>query len=114
MNDRDATRAEEPRLVDWHRLGRRLGLSASILIGLAVVAWLVTGLATDGLDPGDLAGFIGLALGGMFLAELVFVGGSALRGLLRAGERGERLAGQDVGLLPPQVTRRLFGRKDRS
>jgi hypothetical protein len=38
--------------------------------------------------------------------EFVVVGGSALRGMLRAGERGERLASGDVMLLPPQVRRK--------
>ncbi|MDX1657569.1 MAG: hypothetical protein R3343_02000 [Nitriliruptorales bacterium] len=104
---------ERHHLVDWRRLGRRLGLSATILLSFAAVAWLVVGLVTDGVDPGELPGYLGLALGGMFVAELIFVGGSAVQGLLRAGEEGERLAGGDVGLLPPQVRRKLFGRRGR-
>ena len=42
----------------------------------------------------------------MIVVEFVVVGGSALRGMLRAGERGERLSGRDVMLLPPQVRRK--------
>lgn len=73
---------------------------------LAVVAWLVVGFASGGPDLSDLGGFVGIALGGMFVVELFVVGGAALRAMLRAGERGDRLARGDVGLLPPQLSRR--------
>lgn len=108
MTEEERTSPAE-QLIDWRRLGRRLGLSAVVMFTLALVAWMGSGWLGSGLDTGDLPGFVGLAFGGMFLAELVFVGGSALRGLLRAGERGERLAGGDVGILPPQVRRRRRG-----
>lgn len=104
--------AAEPQLVDWRRLGRRLRLSAIVLGGLAVGVWVVVGLFAGGVELGDLPGYVGLAFGGMFVAELIFVGGSALRGMVRAGEHGERLAGGDVGLMPPQLRKKLFG--DRS
>ena len=93
-------------LVDFARAARRIRASAVTLGALAVVGWLVTGLVTDGVAAADLGTWIGLALFGMFLVEVVVVGGSALRGMLRAGDRGERLAGGDVGLVPPQLTRR--------
>lgn len=99
-----------PVLVDWTVAGRRLRVSALVLISLALVAWVVGGLLHDGIALRDVWGYLGLAAAGMFLAEVVVVGGSALRGMLRAGARGERLAGGDVGLLPPQLTRR--GRRD--
>lgn len=102
----------QPPLVDWARLGRRVGITAAVLVSLALVGWLVTGLLDDGPVLQDLWGWMGLALAGMFVAEIWFVGGAALRGMLRAGERGERLAGGDVGILPPQVTR-LLRRRDR-
>jgi hypothetical protein len=98
-------RAAAP-LVDWAVAGRRLRASALVLLSLALVAWLVAGLLHGAVRLADVWGYLGLAAVGMFLAEVVVVGGSAVRGLLRAGERGERLAGADVGLLPPQVTRR--------
>lgn len=106
MHRSDATHDEPPSLIDWRRTGRRIGWSAAVLGALAILGWLVTGVAGGGPRLADLGGFLGLALAGMFLAELVFVGGAALRGMLRAGERGERLAGGDVSLLPPQLTRR--------
>jgi hypothetical protein len=93
-------------VVDFGRAGRRLRTSAVVLGALAVLAWLVHGLLGNGPDPADLGAWGGAALFGMFLVELVVVGGSALRGMLRAGDRGDRLAGGDVGLLPPQLLRR--------
>lgn len=96
--------ADEP-IVDFSRAARRIRASALTAGTVALAGWLVTGLVTDGVDPGELGGWIGLALAGMFLVEVWVVGGSAARGMLRAGDRGERLAGGDVGILPPQLTR---------
>lgn len=93
-------------LIDWRRTGRRVGFTAAALVLAAVLLWVVVGIATGGPDPADLPAFVGLALGGMFVAEVVVVGGAAVRGMLRAGERGERLSGGDVSLLPPQARRR--------
>lgn len=98
MNDRAAERSV---VVDWARAGRRLRASA-IVIGVAVAAGsLVTWLVAGSLAIGTWL-FAGLAA--MFLVELVVVGGSALFGMLRAGEQGHRLARGDVSLLP--ATRR--------
>lgn len=118
MTDDHRTEIDEPTeadagttpIVDWSIIGRRLRVSALGLLAAAVVAWVVVGLANDGVVLRDLWGYVGLAFAGMFIAELVVVGGSAVRGMLRAGERGERLAGSDVGILPPQVGSR--GRRD--
>ena len=96
-------------LVDFAGAARRLRASAIVLGVGAVLGWLGQGLFTAGVAITDLGAWVGLALVGMFLVELVVVGGSALRGMLRAGDRGERLAGGDVGLLPPQVSRRGSG-----
>ena len=94
-------------LIDWGRVGRRMGWSAAVLGGLTLLVWLFVGLSRGGPSLGDLGGYIGLALGAMFVVELVVVGGAAVRALLRAGERGDRLARGDVGLLPPQLARWL-------
>ncbi len=94
-----------PPIVDFSRAARRVRRSALVLGSLALAGWVVTGLVTDGVDPTDLGAWGGLALLGMFLVEVFVVGGSALRGMLNAGDRGERLAGGDVGLLPPQLKR---------
>lgn len=66
-----------------------------------MLAWGVAGASGDGWSPGALGNWVGLALLGMFVVEVIVVGGSAVRGMLRAGDRGERLAGPDVGLFPP-------------
>jgi hypothetical protein len=109
-DERGATAEVAPPIVDWAVIGRRLRWTAAGLFALALLAWAVAGAAGDGLRLADLWGYLGLALAGLFVAEVVVVGGSAVRGLLRAGERGERLAGDDVGILPPQLARRRSGR----
>lgn len=96
-------------LVDFAATARRVRRSA-VVVGVAVVAgWLVIGFATGGPTGSGLAAAVGLGLAVMFLVELVVVGGSALRGMLRAGERGERLASGDVSIVPPQLQRRRGG-----
>lgn len=107
MTLHDDTRAsaepsDEP-LVEWERAGRRLLRTAGLLGGLALVAWVVTSAVGGEWSLRRLGNLLGLGLAIVFLAEVWIAGGSALRGMLRAGERGERLSGQDVGLLPPQL-----------
>ncbi len=96
-------------VVDFGRLGRRLRRTALVLGVLVLVGWVVS-IPFAGADVGLLMNLFGLALALMFVAEVVIVGGSAVKGLLRAGEQGHRLASDDVTLLPPQLTRRLRGR----
>lgn len=90
-------------LVDWGRTGRRVRTSVLVLGGAVLVAWVVVSLLGDGFDARTLGGLVGLALAVLFVVELVVVGGAAVGGLLRAGERGERLASRGVGLLPPRL-----------
>lgn len=98
--------ADADPIVDWGRTGRRMGFSIATITTLVVAGWLIVGLL-DGQLRGRLLGeLVGLGLLVAFAAEFVIVGGAALRGMLRAGERGDRLAGDDVSLLPPQVLRR--------
>lgn len=73
---------------------------------VVLVGWTTAGLAGAGFGVAALGTWLGAGVAVMLLAELVVVGGSALRGMLRAGERGERLAAPDVGLLPPRRRRR--------
>lgn len=87
-------------LVDWRGTAVRIRRSALVLGTLVVVGWLVGGLLGDGLTLRALGGWFGLGMTLLFVAEVVVVGGAALRGMLRAGEAGERLASDDVGLLP--------------
>lgn len=100
-------------LVDWWRLGRRVGLLALGWAGLGSVGAAVTAALLGGLH-GSGALWVGVAAFGFFASALGAVALSAFGGMLRAGERGERLAGGDVGLVPPQVsTRRRASRRDR-
>jgi hypothetical protein len=98
--------AAAPPIVDWRRTARRLRAILSVIALIVVVAWVVASLAGDGFALRRLAEFAGFGLFAAFAAEVVVVGGSAVRGLIAAGERGHRLASGDVGLLPPQLQRR--------
>jgi hypothetical protein len=109
--DADRAAAEGPRIVDWHRTGRRLRRQLVVIAGLVVVAWLVLAVRAGGPSLRALAELVGLGVLLAVAAEIVVVGGAALRGLLAAGERGDRLASADVSLLPPQVSRRLRNRR---
>lgn len=100
------TEPERPPIVDWARTGRRLRAAMVVLGTLVVITWLVLGALGDGLRLGLLGELLGLALLVAFVIELVVVGGAAIRGMLAAGERGDRLASDDVTLLPPQLLRR--------
>ncbi|WP_052667730.1 hypothetical protein [Nitriliruptor alkaliphilus] len=103
--DDPAAEAPVP-VVDFPRTLRRLRISLSVIGGLVLVAWVIVGAIGDGWSLRLLAELVGVGLFASFAVEVVVVGGSAARGLLRAGERGDRLAAADVSLLPPQLTRR--------
>lgn len=96
---------DEP-LVDWARTARRLRLLSAVLATGVLVAWLALSAVQGGLRPRLLGELVGLAVLAAVALEVLVVGGAALRGLLTAGRRGERLAAPDVSLLPPQVGRR--------
>lgn len=96
-----------PPLVDWTRTGRRLRRVAMVLGALVLLGWVADGVLGDGGFRLRMLGELtGVALLLAIAAEIVVVGGAALAGMLRAGERGERLAGSDVSLIPPQLRRR--------
>ena len=90
-------------LVDWARVGRRVRTSVLVLAALVVLTWVGVSLARGGFALGVLGSLVGLALVALFVVEVVVVGGAALRGMLRAGARGERLSSRGVGLLPPRM-----------
>lgn len=99
----DADLLEIEPIVDWARTARRLRRQMLVIGAIVVVAWLVVGLTRDALTVRLLAELAGAGVLLSVVAEFVVVGGAALRGMLRAGARGERLSGSDVSLLPPQV-----------
>lgn len=96
-----------PQIVNWGRAARRLRVSAIGAVAIGLAGW---GISSVVGGPG-FGTWLGIALGLIFLAEVVVVGGSALRGMFRAGERGERLAGSDVGLLPARLRDRNRNRR---
>ena len=96
-------------VVDFRRTARRLLIGLLVLASAVVALWVVLA-ATTGASVRLLAELAGLGLLAMTLVEVVVVGGAAVRGMLAAGERGDRLAGGDVSLVPPQISRRLRGR----
>ena len=106
-DEADGTRSvDAPRpLVDFRRTARRLAIAVAAIGVLVFATWVVL-VVTTGAPLRLLAELAGLGLLGVFAVEVVMVGGSAVRGMLTAGERGERLASGDVALVPPQLLRR--------
>jgi hypothetical protein len=94
-----------PPIVDWQRTARRLRAILLVLGVVVLVGWLAAGLLGDGLQLRLLGELVGIGLLVAFVAEVVIVGGSAVRGVLVAGERGHRLSLWDVSLIPPQLRR---------
>lgn len=91
--------------MDHAAVARRLRRWLVLLVVAVPTVWLVAGAVSGGPDPARLAELAGAALLLSILVEAVVVGGAAVRGALRAGARGERLASRDVTLLPPQLHR---------
>jgi len=98
-------------ILDHARIARRLRRWLALLLLATIGAWFVGGLVGGELTLRGLTGLLGVALLLALLVEAVVVGGAAVRGALRAGERGHRLASDDVMLLPPQVASRLRRRR---
>jgi hypothetical protein len=98
-------------IVDWHLTARRLRRQLAVILIVVAVAWLVLGIRSGGPTLRSLAELTGLGVLAAVAAEIVVVGGAALRGMFAAGARGDRLASSDVALLPPQVRRRLARRR---
>ena len=92
-------------LVDFRRTARRLAIALGAIGALVVVLWAVLAVTSDA-SVRLLAELGGLGLLVAVGVEVVVVGGSAVRGMLVAGERGERLASSDVAMVPPQLLRR--------
>lgn len=96
-------------LVDYPRIARRLRRSLILLGTATIVLWLIGGALDGGLALQGLTELAGVAVLLALLLEVFVVGGAAVGGALRAGGRGERLASDDVALVPPQLRRRRRG-----
>ncbi|MGH3441029.1 MAG: hypothetical protein ACRDUY_03085 [Nitriliruptorales bacterium] len=106
-----AEREERRPLVQWGGLARVVLVAG--LVALALVAVVAGVLVVAGGRPlRDVAPLAGLVVVAFLVTVVLAVGWSAVRGMLRAGDHGERLASRDVGLLPPQARRR--GSRDAS
>ena len=97
-------------IMEWQATARRLRRNLLGLLAVVLVTFVTLSALRSRLEVALLAELVGLALLIAFALEVV-VGGAALRAMLAAGERGERLASDDVGLLPPQVLRRSRGER---
>jgi hypothetical protein len=93
-------------LVDYPRTARRLRRSFALLSAATLVLWLLGGALDGALTLRGLVELSGVAILLALLLEVLVVGGAAVGGALRAGGRGERLASDDVRLVPPQLRRR--------
>ncbi len=98
-------------IVRWSATAHRLRRTLLGLLAVIVTTFLVVSTVRGSVELVLLAELVGLGLLLAFGIEVLVVGGAALRAMLTAGERGERLASQDVGLLPPQVLRRARGQQ---
>jgi hypothetical protein len=88
-----------PRLVEFTPLAGRLRAVAAWLAVVTLLAIVVDGMVR-GLSFGVMVLWLSLFLAGLLVAVAVLVALHALRGAGAAQRRGERLAGDDVGLLP--------------
>jgi hypothetical protein len=91
-------------LLDFRRTARRLATALTIIAGLVLAGWGVLAV-TAGAPVRLLAELAGFGVLAAVAVEVVVVGGSAVRGMFTAGERGERLASADVSMIPPQLSR---------
>lgn len=98
-------------IIDHAGIARRLRRWSVLLLGATFAAWLLGGVVGDGLTLRGLTGLLGVAVLLAVFVEIVVVGGAAVAGALRAGERGHRLAADDVTLLPPQLAARVRRRR---
>ncbi len=106
-HDRDAAS-----VVDFARTARRLRAVGIVLVAAAIALWPVVGsLRGTGVSVSLLGELVGWAVLVAVALEVVIVAGTALAGMLRAGSRGDRLAGPDVSLVPPQLARRRRRRR---
>jgi len=88
-------------IVEFPRLAARVRTSVAVLAALALVAVLVDGLV-NGLSFTVMIRWLSAFVVGLVVVIGVNVALHALRGAGTAQRQGERLAGDDVGLVPPR------------
>lgn len=88
-------------LIDWHELGRVLGIAGGVWLALMALGIAATAAIISSTPDMSIVGvWFGLAAVGFLVTAIGVAAYSALGAMRRAGDRGERLAGGDVGLLP--------------
>lgn len=94
-------RADSPgdRVVAFPPLAARLRAIAAVLAVATLLAMVVDGIVR-GLSFGAMVVWVSVYGGSLLIATAVLVALHALRGADRAQRRGERLSGDDVGLVP--------------
>lgn len=93
-------------LLEHGRTARRVRRLVVIVGVLGLVGFAATWLVDGGLSADVFLLWAGLVALAAVLGAMVIVAAAAFRGMLRAGDRGERLADRDVGLIPPQLRAR--------
>lgn len=110
MSDRPGTLGpviEEPDpgpqgpLVEFPPLAARVRTAVTVLAALALVAVVIDGLV-NGLSFTVMIRWLSAFVVGLVVVVGVNVALHALRGAGAAQRQGERLAGDDVGLVPPR------------
>jgi hypothetical protein len=95
---------EPPRLVAFSAVAGWVRVGAGVLAVLALIGVVVDGLV-NGLTFGVMVRWLSLLVVGILLLAGVSAAVSAVRGASAVQRRGERLSGEDVGLLPPRRKR---------
>jgi hypothetical protein len=90
--------------VEFTPLARRLRAVAAGLAVVTLLAIVIDGMVR-GLSFGGMILWLSVFVASLLLAVAVVVALHALRGAGTAQQRGERLSGDDVGLLPRGRTR---------
>ncbi|MDP9023720.1 MAG: hypothetical protein M3N57_13690, partial [Actinomycetota bacterium] len=89
-------------LVDFTWVRRCIGVVGAVWAAVAVLGAVVSAGLGGGLSAAAVRLWLGVAALGTVVSAVGLVAWSALGGMVRAGDRGDRLAGDDVGLLPPR------------
>lgn len=92
-------REPQPRLVEFPPLAVRLRSAAAVLAVLTLLAMVVDGMVR-GLSFGSMILWLTVFAVSLLVVAAIGVALHALRGAGSAQQRGERLSGDDVGVLP--------------
>jgi hypothetical protein len=92
-------------VIDTEGLAARLRMLAVVVGGLTFVGVVADGLV-QGLTFAVLGRWVGISLAALLVLSALVVAVDAFQGVSAAQRRGDRLSGDDVGLVPPRRRRR--------